>query len=102
VPTALDDETRQDALNVLADALEWRLTETRWSLVAEALGMLTAAVRSGDVGAFRHAVYELELAGPGRATGFGDTPTVPAPKPVLEEINELIHTVDGRTTPKEK
>ncbi|MGH3566596.1 MAG: CATRA system-associated protein [Pseudonocardia sp.] len=101
LPAALDDESRTDALDVLRDALEWRLTEARWGSVAAAVGALVAALRSGDVDAFREAVSDLELAGPVRATGFGDTPTVPAPAPVRDEINELIHTIDGRAAAQE-
>lgn len=94
-------ELREDALDVLRDALDWRMTEARWGVVAEAVRRMAVTVRSGDAGAFREAVYDLELAGPVRATGVGDTPTMPAPEPVLEEVNELIHTVDGRADTQE-
>ncbi len=93
----LDSELRVYALGVLRDALQWRLTEARWGAVAEAVGALAASLPSRDAAAFRKAVYDLELAGPLRATGIGDESTVPAPEPVLEEINELIHTVDGHS-----
>jgi hypothetical protein len=96
LPDALEAELRGDALAVLQDALEWRLTGPRWAAVAEAVEAVTSALRTGDVEALRAAVYDLELAGPVRATGFGDTPVVDAPEPVREEINELIHTLDGR------
>jgi hypothetical protein len=98
---SLGAEGHADALNVLRDATKWRLTSARWGVVANAVRAMAAALVSGDVRAFRDAVSDLELAGPVRATRVGDTPTVPAPEPVLEEIYELIHTVDGRTdTPK--
>lgn len=93
----VDTKLRVAALDVLRDALLWRLTEARWGAVAEAVGALAASLRSRDVAAVRNAVYDLELVGPLRATGIGDDCTVPAPEPVLEEINELIHTVDGHS-----
>jgi hypothetical protein len=96
LPDTLDDELREDALDVLRDALQWRLTGPRWARVETAVEAVTSALRSGDVAALRTAVYELELAGPVRATGLGDTPVVDAPEPVREEINELIYTLDGR------
>src|SRR5215218_4313833 len=94
-PVIMDEELRQDALDVLADALEWQLQPARWRFVEEALNALKAARRAGDVEAIRAAIYQLELAGPVRAIGVGDTPLVDAPKDVREEINELIHTLDG-------
>jgi hypothetical protein len=92
----LDGELRADALDVLRDVLEWRLTGLRWTAVTAALEAMSAALPSGDVASFRAAVYELELAGPLRATGFGDTPSVDPPLPVREEVNELILILDGR------
>lgn len=97
-PDLLDDELRADAIDVLRDALEWRLTGRRWSAVEAAVSSLTAAWRAGDIAALRTGVYELELAGPVRATAIGDTPVVEPPEPVREEINELIFALeDGET-----
>jgi hypothetical protein len=96
VKDVLGDELRADALDVLRDALEWRMSSARWTAVAAGIEALSTAVRSGDVARSQAAVYELELCGPVRASGFGDPP-VPAPEPVREEINELVHTLDGRT-----
>ena len=92
----LDDELLEDARDVLQDALQWRLTEPRWAAVAAAVEAVASALRSGDVAALRTAVYGLELAGPVRAIGSGDTPVVAAPEPVCVGINELISTLGGR------
>jgi hypothetical protein len=94
-PDVLDGELRADALDVLRDALQWRLTGRRWSVVEAAVGAVTASWRAGDVATLRAAVYELELAGPVRATAVGDTPVVDPPEPVREQINELIFELDG-------
>lgn len=94
-PNVLDGELRADALDVLWEAVEWRLTGRLWSSVEAVVAALTGAWRSGDIVALRAAVYELELAGPVRATAIGDTPIVEPPDPVREEINELIFALDG-------
>ncbi len=95
----LDDEVRADALDVLTDALQWRLTEARWAAFRTAVGTLAAALRAGDGEAVRAAVAELELLGPVRATPIGREPVVPAPEPVREEINELVHALDDDPEP---
>lgn len=95
----LDRETRDDALDVLRDALQWRLADQRWAAIRAAVDALRAAVRAGDADGARSAVAELELLGPVRATPVGRAPTVPPPDPVREEINELVHTLDGSTEP---
>ena len=92
---ALDDDVRADALDVLTDALQWRLTEPRWSAVRTAVDALAAAVRAGDAVAVRAAVADLELLGPVRATPIGREPIVPPPDGVLDEINELVGAMDG-------
>jgi len=96
MPVSLDSELRGDALAVLHDALQWRLTDARWGAVAQAVHAVAEALQSGNADAFRAAVYDLELAGPVRATGIGNTPIVPPPGPVREEINELIQSMGGR------
>lgn len=93
-PTALDDDVRADALDVLVDTLQWRLTEPRWVAIRAAVDALAAAVRAGDVEAVRAAVADLELLGPVRATPIGHEPLVPAPDPVRDEINELVRAMD--------
>jgi hypothetical protein len=96
---ALDEETRADAIGVVRDAREWRLTEARWVAIGPVVHELAAAVREGRADAAREAVAGLELLGPVRAKRLGDPPTVPAPEPIREEINELVDTLDGRVQP---
>lgn len=93
-PHALDDEVRTDALDVLTDALQWRMTEPRWAAIRVAVDALAAAVRTGDTEAAQAAVADLELLGPVRATPIGHEPLVPAPDPVRDEINELVRAMD--------
>ncbi len=64
----LDAELRVDAVDVLTDALQWRLTEARWTVVGPVVDALAAAVRAGDAAATEAAVAELELLGRVRAT----------------------------------
>jgi len=92
---SLDEELRQDALDVLQDVTRWNLPDTRWTSVADIVDALAAARDARNWAALRAAVYDLELAGPVRATRIGTDPVlVPAPDPVREEINELIHALD--------
>jgi hypothetical protein len=91
---SLDEELRQDALDVLRDVTRWTLSDSRWTSVADVVGALAAALAARDWTSLRAAVYDLELAGPVRATRIGTTTIlVPAPEPVREEINELIHAL---------
>lgn len=96
---APDEEVRADALDVLQDVSAWRLTEARWAAVGPAVHELAAAVRDGRADTAGAAVSDLELLGPVRAKRLGDPPTVPAPEPVREEINELVDTLNGRVPP---
>ena len=76
--------------------------------MAAAIETLSASLAAGDVAAFRAAVYDLELAGPVRALGFGETAPVEAPVDLLEEVEriqeamELIHSVNGHALPAPK
>ena len=99
--TVLDAELRTDALDVLRDALEWRLAPARWNTVAVTADVLHSALRTGDVDGFREAVYDLELAGPVRGPGDGEASTTPAPEEVYVVISNLIHTLDPRADPQE-
>jgi len=95
----LDAELRADAVDVLTDALQWRLTEARWTAVGPVVDALAAAVRAGDAAATEAAVAELELLGPVRATPIGAEPMVPTPERVRDEINELVHELDDAPEP---
>jgi hypothetical protein len=88
------EEDRQDAVDVLHDALEWNLVPDRWRLVEQAVGELTVALAAGDEPGFRRAVSDVELAGPVRAVTARTPPKAdpgPTPTPLRERINELIH-----------
>lgn len=90
----LDARLREDALDVLRDAMEWRLTARRWITVADALARLDAALLAGDPDAVRERVYELELSGPVRATGIQEDPTVDPPEPVRPRLNALVRAFE--------
>jgi len=94
----MDETIRADALDVLRDAQVWRLTDSRWKAVQEAVHALARAWEANDAEVFREAVYDLELAGPARATGYGDNPTIPAPEPVRERIDKMVHSLANPTS----
>jgi hypothetical protein len=99
---SLDDELRTDALDVLRNVLKWRLAGRRWDAVEEAVAAMASALACRDLRAFRAAVYDLELSGPTRAVPFPNDPGVEPPPPVIEEVNELIYTLDGRQAPSKE
>jgi hypothetical protein len=89
-------QVREGALVILRDAPAWRMSEARWAVVAEAVDGLVTALAVDDAAAFQETFYDLELAGPLRATSYGPVPTVAAPERVLERINELVRSLSLR------
>ena len=84
---------RERALQVLEDALVWDLTAAQWIEVGHALRRLRRAYDASDDRRQRDAVADLEVAGPHRVSGLGDTARLPAPRELRERINELIHAL---------
>ena len=95
----LDATLRADALDVLQDVLQWRLTATRWATVRVALDAMRAAYDAGDVDALREAVYDLELAGPVRANSLAGEEVGEPPAPVYDVANRLQHDLSGEGPP---
>lgn len=94
-----DPQTREDALDVLQDALAWELAAGCWKVVAQTVDALGAALVASNTAAFREAVCDLERASPYRATPFGEESTVSPPdEQVRERINELIHSLEDPRT----
>lgn len=89
---------RDEALAALSDALMWNLSAPRWEQVQGAIADVAAALSAGSLAALWESTGRLELCGPLRvSTRLGDTPVLPAPKAVREQITELIDalTEDG-------
>jgi hypothetical protein len=94
-------QIRDDALNVLQDALEWCLTPAGWAHIAAILDGLAAGTGSGlDLGdperrkVLKDATMRLELAGPLRIETV-DSAAKPAPPEVRERLNILIDYLSG-------
>lgn len=88
-------DVRSEALDVVLDALEWRLADTRWQAVEQILTAMNASLAAGDVPALAAATAELELASPLRMTRIGDTPVVPAAQPVRVLLTKLVYSLGG-------
>ena len=98
-PAPFDVELRADALDVLQDLRQWRMTAPRWATVRRALEAMRAAYDVGDGQALRSAVYDLELAGPVRANSIGGEAVAGPPEPVYDIANVMVHDLSGEPPP---
>jgi hypothetical protein len=89
------DGDRAKAVRTLRAALAWKLAPARWNLVAELLDLLAEAAQAGDGALLAAAAAELDQVGPVRITRIGSTPKQPAPEPVRERLNHLVHRLSG-------
>ncbi|MFI9568782.1 CATRA system-associated protein [Streptomyces rishiriensis] len=92
----IDGETRDDAVDVLDDLLQWQLTAERWEHVEALVRSLDQALAARDADALRAATAELELAGPVRITRIGTKALIPVPEKTRDRANRLVHTLGGR------
>lgn len=82
---------RDEALAALSDVPEWILSAARWEQVREAIANMTAAVSAASPDDLWQTTSVLELCGPLRvAVRLGDTPALPAPKAVRDQVAELV------------
>jgi hypothetical protein len=95
---ALSSEDVEDAIDILNDVLQWELTTARWEQVDRLIEALGLALAADDRDTFVAALTELELLGPVRATRLGATPVVPAPAPIRERANRLVHELPTAST----
>jgi len=93
-PDGWDDETVDDALDVLQDLVLWELVPERWDQVDRLLTRIGEAFAAADADEFRAAVADLELSGPVRALRIGGTNVIGIQEPVLERRNTLVHTLN--------
>ncbi len=93
-----DEETLEDALDVLGDLHQWRLPSPRWEQIGSILDRMGQAFAAGDDEGLRDATSQLELHGPVRANRIG-TKDVNGPDPsVTERQNRLIDEI-GKVVP---
>ncbi|MFI9503368.1 CATRA system-associated protein [Nocardia sp. NPDC052566] len=91
VLTWLDEETKDNAIEVLDDLLKWHMISTRWDQVASAIDDLNQALGGRAAPAVREALIEIELLGPVRARRIGEEPRTPAPPVVRDRVNMMVH-----------
>jgi hypothetical protein len=90
-----DSGVRAEALDVISDALVWRLADARWSAIEETLAAMDAALAANDAKALAAATIDLELAGPVRITRIGAVPVVPPPPAIRDRLNRLVYSLGG-------
>ncbi len=93
---SLDDENREDALDVLQDTSRWELTEHDWGLADQTVRLMLAALDAHDPVLFRKATDQLDAISPFRGKTAGTEPEVPAPEPTRDLINDTIHELGRR------
>ena len=86
---------RAEALDVISDALQWRLADARWQAIEQVLIAMEAALQADDPEALTAATADLELVGPLRVIRIGATAVVSAPPPVRDRLNWLVHSLGG-------
>lgn len=89
----IDGESRDDAVDVLKDLIEWELAPQRWEQVDSIVDSLADAVARGDGDALREATAELELTGPVRITRIGAKSVIPVPEETRDRANRLVHAL---------
>jgi hypothetical protein len=95
-PADTRQQAESEALEILHDVLDWRLTAGRWNLVGQIIGSMATAQAQGDLADLRRATIELELLSPVRIIKLGETPVPPPeppPEPLREQVNHLIHSL---------
>ena len=90
-------DARAEALDVVLDALQWRLADARWQEIERVLAAMAAALDAGDPGALAAATADLELAGPLRLIRIGAPPVVSPAPPIRDRLNQLVYSLGGVT-----
>jgi len=82
---------RDEAAAALSDALIWNLSAARWEQVQDAVADMATAVASASLDDLWQTTGRLELCSPLRVvTRLGDTPQLPAPEAIRDQIAALI------------
>jgi len=90
----LDEDTRQEAVEVLRSCAQWRLSPAWWDRIDAILDDADAALRAGDMAAFTAAVDELALASPFRVSRISKPDSgQPASSDRQERLNRMVHEV---------
>lgn len=87
----LPDDLRSDVLDILSDAVQWRLPEVRWPGVEKLVQALHEALRAGDVAAVEARLGDLEFAAPLRITPIGGEPAGPATRRLRNLAAQVVH-----------
>ena len=99
-PERWDDETIQDAVDVLQDLVLWEMSPQRWEHIAGVLQRIDSALAGRDPAELREAVTELEISGPARMLRIGTKQTTGIPPQVLERRNALVHSLTSGRRPE--
>ncbi|MFI5590008.1 CATRA system-associated protein [Amycolatopsis sp. NPDC051758] len=90
VPT-MPDDLRSDVLDILSDAVQWRLPAARWEGVEKLVQALHYAIKQGDSAKLEEILGDLELAAPLRITPIGGEQTTPATSKLRNIAAGVVH-----------
>jgi hypothetical protein len=88
---AVPEDLRSDVVDILSDAVQWRLPAARWDGVEKLVQALHDAVKAGDPEKLEAALGDLELAAPLRITPIGGEQTTQATSKVRNLAGRVVH-----------
>lgn len=90
-----------EALELVSDVLLWKLQESRWEQVLAAIAEVAEAVEAGSLDVLWRGIADLELCSPLRvSTGLGDTPRLPATRPIRVRAAKLTGKLRSQGHPR--
>lgn len=88
---AISDDLRSDVLDIVSDAIQWRLPEARWAGIEDQVQAVHDALQADDLVALEVSLGDLELSAPLRITPIGGVPTVPATPRLRNLAERVVH-----------
>jgi hypothetical protein len=87
----MPEDLRSDVLDILSDAVQWRLPAARWEGVEKLVQGLHDAVKEGDLEKLEATLGDLELAAPLRITPIGGEQTTQATSKLRNIADRVVY-----------
>lgn len=90
----LDEDSRQEAVEVLRNCAQWRLSPAWWGRIDTILDGADTALRTRNMNAFTAAIDELALASPFRVSRISKPDSGQPASPARQErLNRMVYEV---------